>query len=81
MRSAQARRTSFDNVLTASLSPAEEKFRALAEHSPDIIARFDKEMKYVYVNQAGLRLYRKPAGSIIGKSVEEVGFRNPPLVF
>jgi PAS domain S-box-containing protein len=73
IRSAKARRTSFDHVLTASLSPAEEKFRALAEHSPDMIARFDKEMKQVYVNQAGLRLYGKSSRSIIGKNVEEVG--------
>jgi PAS domain S-box-containing protein len=81
IRSAQVRRTSFDNVLTASLSPAEEKFRALAEHSPDIIARFDGEMRHIYVNQAGLRLYGKPAGSIIGKKMEgmtlQESFRSP----
>ena len=77
MRSAQARRTSFDNVLTASLSPTEETFRALAEHSPDIITRFDKEMKHVYINQVGLRLYGKPAGSIIGKTIEEMGLPGP----
>ena len=73
VRSAQIRRTSFDNILTASLSLAEEKFRALAEHSPDVIDRFDREMKHIYVNQAGLRLYRKPAGFIIGKKIEETG--------
>jgi PAS domain S-box-containing protein len=72
-RSAQARRTSFDNILTGSLSLEEEKFRALAENSPDIIDRFDREMKHIYVNPAGLRLYQKPAGSIIGKKIEEAG--------
>ncbi len=70
-RSAQIRRTSFDYVLTASLSPAEEKFRALAEHSPDMIERFDRDLKHIYVNQAGVRLHGKPAGSIIGKTTEE----------
>jgi PAS domain S-box-containing protein len=77
IRNAKVRRTSFDHVLTASLSPAEEKFRALAEHSPDVIERFDKRMKYIYVNQAGLRLYGKPSGPIIGKKVEEVGLTGP----
>ena len=73
LRSAQVRRTSFDNVLTASLSPAEEKFRALAENSPDVIDRFDREMKHIYINPAGVRLYGKPAGSLIGKTIEETG--------
>jgi PAS domain S-box-containing protein len=73
MRSAQSRRTSLGDVLIASLSPVEEKFRALAEHSPDMIERFDREMKHIYVNQAGLRLYGKPAGAILGKTVGQVG--------
>jgi PAS domain S-box-containing protein len=72
-RSAGVRQTSLDNVLTASLSPAEEKFRALAENAPDMIRRFDREMKHIYVNPATLRFYGKPAGSIIGKSIEEAG--------
>jgi PAS domain S-box-containing protein len=72
-RSAAARETSLDSVLTASLSPAEEKFRALAENAPDMIRRFDRNMEHIYVNPASLRFYGKPAGSIIGKSVEEVG--------
>ena len=57
LRSAQARRTSLEEVLTAALSPAEEKFRALAEHSPDLIARFDVQLRHVYANPAALALY------------------------
>ena len=76
-RSAQVRRTSFDNILTASLSPAEEKFRALAENSPDVIDRFDRGMKHIYINPAGVRLYGKPAGSMIGKTIEETGLPQP----
>jgi PAS domain S-box-containing protein len=76
-RSARDRRTSLDNVLTASLSPAEEKFRVLAENSPDVIDRFDRELKHIYTNPAGLRLLGKPAGSIIGKTIEETGLPEP----
>jgi PAS domain S-box-containing protein len=76
-RSAHDRKTSLDNVLTASLSPAEETFRALAENSPDVINRFDKEMKYIYTNMAGLRLLGKSADSIIGKTIEESGVPEP----
>jgi PAS domain S-box-containing protein len=73
IRSAHARRISFDTVLTRSLSGEEEKFRALAENSPDIIKRFDREMRHLYVNPAGQRLYQKPVRSIIGKEIEETG--------
>jgi PAS domain S-box-containing protein len=38
-----------------------------------MIARFDREMKHIYVNPAGLQVYRKTAGSIIGKTIEETG--------
>jgi len=75
--SAEIRRTSLDNVITASLSPSEEKFRALAENSPDIIDRFDRELRHIYVNPAGLRLYGKPAGFIIGKTIEQTGIPEP----
>ena len=77
LRSAKARRTTLDHVLTSSLSPAEEKFRALAEHSPDMIERFDKAMKCIYLNQAALRLYGRSAGSLIGKNIEEMGLPGP----
>jgi PAS domain S-box-containing protein len=73
IRRARARRLSFDHVLTALLSPGQEKFRALAENSPDVIDRLDREMKHIYLNPAGAQLYGKPVGSIIGKTIEETG--------
>ncbi len=76
-RSARDRKTSLDNVLTSSLSSAEETFRALAENSPDVIDRFDKGLKHIYVNPAGLRMYGKPADEIIGKTLEETGMPEP----
>jgi PAS domain S-box-containing protein len=73
VRSAQNRGTSLDNVLTASLSGVEEKFRALAENSPDAIRRFDRELRHIYVNTAALRLAGAGAGTFIGKTMEEAG--------
>ena len=73
IRSAQNRGTSLDNVLTASLSGVEEKFRALAENTPDAIRRFDRDLRHIYVNAAGLRLVGRPAGAVIGKTLEEAG--------
>ena len=76
IRGAHARQTSFDTVLTTALSPAEEKFRALSENSPNIVTRFDREMRHIYVNQAGAGLYGRPAGSIMGRTIRESGL--PP---
>ncbi len=73
-RTAYSRRTSMDNVLRSSLSGIEEKFLALAENTPDVIRRFDREQRLIYVNNAGLRLYGKPAGAILGKTMREAGF-------
>lgn len=36
----------------ALLHRRQEEFRALAENSPDIVARFDREFRHVYVNPA-----------------------------
>jgi PAS domain S-box-containing protein len=76
-RSAHTRNISIDRALAVSLIPAEEKIRALVEDSPDIIDRFDRELKHVYVNRAGLHLYGKPVEAIIGKTIEETGVPEP----
>src|SRR5712692_10411802 len=34
------------------LRQSEQRFRLLAEHAPDIIARFDRELRHLYVNPA-----------------------------
>jgi PAS domain S-box-containing protein len=62
-----------DEVLRRS----EEQFRALAEHSPDVIDRFDREMRHVYVNPVGLRLRGREARHIIGKTIRETGVPEP----
>jgi PAS domain S-box-containing protein len=53
---------------------SEEKFRALAENSQDIIMRFDRNLRHLYVNsrvtsQLGLKPER-----MIGKTHAELGF-------
>jgi PAS domain S-box-containing protein len=72
-RAAQLRGTSLANVLTTSLSGAEEKFRALAENAPDAILRFDPELKHLYVNLAAQRLYGISAADLIGRGMDATG--------
>jgi PAS domain S-box-containing protein len=51
----------------------EQKFKALVEHSPDIIARFDRQLRHIYVNPAvevATGITRK---AFIGKTNQELG--------
>lgn len=55
------------------LQKEETKYRTLAENSPDIIARFDRNARYLYVNVAIEKLTGIPAKNFIGKTAQEVG--------
>ena len=66
--------------LEQSLLESQEHFRALAENSPDVIMRFDRKYRHVYVNSAieaqlGMRI-----GDFIGKSHQEMGIFAPEKV-
>lgn len=54
-----------------------DQFRTLAENSPDIIDRFDREFHHLYVNPAGLRILGLPAEKVIGKTIRETGLVEP----
>ncbi|HEY9829452.1 MAG TPA: GAF domain-containing protein, partial [Stenomitos sp.] len=51
----------------------EQEFRALVEHSPDLIARFDLQLRHVYVNPAVERSMGIPRQTWIGKTNQELG--------
>ncbi|MBM4445623.1 MAG: PAS domain S-box protein, partial [Chloroflexi bacterium] len=56
-----------------ALSGREQEFKALAENSPDIVCRFDKEMRLLYINSAGERITGIPRQALIGKTNWELG--------
>jgi PAS domain S-box-containing protein len=51
----------------------ETKYRTLAENSPDIIARFDKNLRFLYVNLAIEKLTGIPSRNFVGKTDHEMG--------
>ncbi len=51
----------------------EKETRTLAENSPDIIARFDRDLRYTYINTAGALLLHKTSAEILGKTSLELG--------
>ncbi|MEI6449362.1 MAG: PAS domain S-box protein [Actinomycetes bacterium] len=51
----------------------EEDYRTLAENSPDLIARFDRDLRHAYVNRAAARAASLLPEEYIGKTIAEVG--------
>jgi PAS domain S-box-containing protein len=51
----------------------ENEFRTLAENSPDIISRFDRQKRHIYANPAAAEPYGRSPEEIIGKTNSELG--------
>ncbi len=51
----------------------EEEFRTLAEHSTDVIVRYDRSLKRSYANPAIETVFGLPCEAIIGKTNREAG--------
>ncbi|MBD1808162.1 PAS domain S-box protein [Microcoleus sp. FACHB-SPT15] len=55
----------------------EQQFRTLVEHSPDIIARFDRQLRYLYVSPAVEAETGQPPEDYLGKTFGELGIPEP----
>ena len=51
----------------------QQEFTTLVENSPDITARFDKQLRHLYVNKAVELANGMPASTFIGKTNRELG--------
>lgn len=45
----------------------EEDFRTLAENLPDVIARIDANLRFLYVNRAAETLFGRPRAQVVGR--------------
>lgn len=52
----------------------DEVFRALVENTPDLIARFDRNLRRCYVNPSIERLTGVPAHRLVGRTLAEMHF-------
>lgn len=62
-----------------SLRESEAHFRTLAENSPEIISRVDRQYKHRYINSVVEEILGVPAHRIIGKTYAELGFNDEML--
>ena len=58
---------------TEQLRARTAQLQALADHTPDILARFDRSLRHVFVNRAIEVATGRPAASFIGKTNREIG--------
>jgi PAS domain S-box-containing protein len=56
-----------------NLEERERQFRKLAENAPDLVMRFDAELRYKYVNPIIEEYTGSPVKALLGKTNQEVG--------
>ncbi len=55
----------------------ERQFRTLAENSTDVVARFDRALRRIYVNPAIEAVVGRPRNATLGRSNRELGLPEP----
>ncbi len=61
------------------LRRAEEQFRTLVENLPDVIARFDADLRHLYVSPSVQRVTGRPPQDFVGRTNRDMGM-SPELV-
>ncbi len=61
-----------------TLRRREQEFATLADNSPDLVARFDRSLRHLYVNAAVERVTGRPRSDFLGRTNEELGM--PPAL-
>ncbi len=77
LRQAKEKGMAFGKFVGASFQSGEEKYRALAEDSPDMISRFNRELRTVYMNPAGFNALGRAPEAIIARLIGEAGIPEP----
>jgi two-component system, cell cycle sensor histidine kinase and response regulator CckA len=63
-----------ETLAEQELRRRDQVFKALVENTPDLIARFTRDLRRCYVNPAIERLTGRPSSELIGKTLSELNF-------
>jgi PAS domain S-box-containing protein len=67
--------------LLAAVRQQEQQFATLAQNADDLIARFDRELRHLYVNPAVEKLAGIPLADYVGKTNAELGMPAEQVAF
>lgn len=60
-------------LMQQELIDTREEYRALAENSPDIVIRFDKDLRHIFANSAAARACGIPVEELVERTLFEIG--------
>lgn len=60
-------------LIEQELLTAQEEYRALAENSPDVVLRFDRNLRHIFANSAAARACGIPVAELVGTTLFEIG--------
>jgi PAS domain S-box-containing protein len=64
-----------------ALQRREQEFQALVENTPDVIARYDRQLRHLYINPAIEQETQIPHQTFIGKTFSELAFPEEYVLF
>jgi PAS domain S-box-containing protein len=56
-----------------ALQKSRQQYKTLADNAPDVIARFDRHLRYVYVNPVSQPIMGFPPDHYLGKTISQAG--------
>ncbi len=59
--------------VTKGLARRERELRSVTENTPDVLSRFDRQLRHVFVNSVIEKLTSRPVADILGKTHRELG--------
>ncbi len=62
-----------------ALRQREQEFKTLVENSPDIIHRYDHQLRHIYVNPAVWQIMGQPPEYFLGRTMRDIGWPEPGL--
>ena len=66
-------------VRTAQVEQREQEFRKLAENAPDMVLRFDRDLRLFYANSAARAFIGPEASAVIGRPASDLSAIEPQL--